>query len=114
MGYKSVADAASVARTIAAGIRSGRRRRIRRDTEARILAVTAEAYADGARVPAGPTWRLLDELIGRGYTRGQIALWLGCKTPALQIKRGGKILAATAARVRKVYGAIEAGRLRRT
>ncbi len=113
IGYKSVADAASVSRTITGLIKSGARRRIRRDTAARILAVTTEAIAGGALVPAAGTWRRLDELISRGYSKAQLARWMGYRSPSIQIKRSGKITAATEARVRKLYDAVNAGRLRR-
>lgn len=62
-------------------------RRIRPTTEAAILAVTVAAVADGGRVPAGPTWALLDDLIARGFTKTWLAGQLGQKGPALQLSR---------------------------
>lgn len=65
----------------------GPSKRIRPETERRLLAVTSESAADNARVPAGPTWQLLDDLIARGFTKTWLAKQLGQKSPALQIRR---------------------------
>ena len=54
VGYKSVADAASVAHSVVAEIRAGRKLRIRQKTERSILAVTKTAYARGALIDADP------------------------------------------------------------
>ena len=48
VGYKSVADAASVAHSVVAEIRVVRKLRIRQTAERSILAVTKTAYAGGA------------------------------------------------------------------
>lgn len=48
-------------------------KRIRKTTEDRILAVTPAAIADGARVDATETWRHIDELLNRGWTKVGIA-----------------------------------------
>lgn len=52
-------------------------RRIRPTTMEKILAVTPAALAGGAKVPAAPTWELLDEMIAAGVPRAQIAEQLG-------------------------------------
>jgi len=102
VGYKSVAAAASVSISVMAKIRSGERLQIRAGTERRILSVTADAVAGGARVPAAPTWRLIRELLTEGYTKGRLALELDAETPALQLRRG-RVLASTAARVERLH-----------
>lgn len=116
MGYRQVAESAKVAISLVASILAGRRTQIRANTERRILAVQyeIEALGDGTRVPAGPTWRLLNELLERGYTKMQLAVWLGStsKTPSLQIRRD-MVTVATVARVRRLYDDINAGRKRR-
>lgn len=114
VGYKSVATAGNVATSIVARIRSGEKRTIRQDTERKILAVDKGAIADKSLVPAGPTWGLLNELLADGYSKTQIAKWLGSKArvPALQLKRD-KINASTALRVYRMYQSVRAGRLRR-
>jgi hypothetical protein len=112
VGYKAVASACDVADSILFAIRSGSRKRIRKTTEARILAVDRAAIADGARVPAAATWRLLNELIQAGYTKRQLAQWLGAQGPALQV---GKrlVTARTASRVERMYRLVQEGKLRR-
>ena len=97
-----------------AKIVSGVRKQVRHDTEQRILAVTAQsAIGDGTLVSAADSWRLLDRLLARGYTRGQLASFLGYKTKALQIKRGGCITGRTKVKVERLYARVEAGLLRR-
>lgn len=48
-------------------------KRIRRDTEQAILAVTVDQAAGGSREPAGPTWDAISELLRRGWTKRAIA-----------------------------------------
>ncbi len=112
IGYKAVADAASVAHGIVADILAGRRTRIRKSTESKILSVDSYARAGGSLVPAGETWELLNKLIGRGYSKAQLARWLGYKHPALQI-RADWITYRRAVDVEKLYRGIEAGRYSR-
>jgi transcriptional regulator with XRE-family HTH domain len=113
VGYKSVADAAGVSKTILSNILAGRRTRVRARTMRAVLAVDKSAIADHALVPSGPTWRLLDELLERGFSKAQLARWMGSKTPAIQFKRGGLILARTASRVERMYRMVNDGRLYR-
>jgi hypothetical protein len=115
IGYKQVAESAKVSINVTAKILSGARKRIRANTARAVLAVTkANALlGDNSLVASGPTWRKLDELLGRGYSKAQLAKWLGHKAPALQIKRGGKITARTAFEVARMAEKIEAGLLRR-
>lgn len=113
VGYKTVAEAADVSKTILNNILAGRRTRVRARTMRKVLAIDKSAVADHALIPSGPTWRLIDELIGRGYSKAQLARWMGCKTPAIQWKRGGMILALTASRVERMYRMVNEGRLRR-
>lgn len=62
-------------------------RRVRPSTAARILAVMPSQATDGTKVPAGPTWRLLDEMIAAGVPKSRIAEALGQKGPQLQVGR---------------------------
>lgn len=101
VGRRAVADACDVADSIVAKIKSGKRLQIRAETERRILAVSADMAADRALIPAGPTWRLLDELIAAGFTKTFIAQRLGY-TRALQIGRD-TVTVKNAARVRRLH-----------
>lgn len=62
-------------------------KRIRRETADRILAVMPSHGADGSRVPAGPTWEIIDQLVARGWQKSAIAESIGQRGPALQIGR---------------------------
>jgi len=114
MGYKAIADAASVNHNIAFGIRNGSRTKCLLSTSDRILKVGLKQASDGTRIPAGPSWKLLDELIGDGYTRMQLATWLGYRgnPPALQLPRDF-VTARNAVRVERLYSLIRAGKLER-
>jgi hypothetical protein len=87
--------------------------RIRASTERRILATDAACAGTNTLVPSRPSWKLIDELLDRGYSKAQIAQWLGYKTRAIQIKRGGLMTAGLASRVERMYRLVESGRLRR-
>lgn len=104
VGYKLVADSASVARSIVAKVKSGERRQIRALSAKRILSVTTDCRGDSALVSAAQTWRLLRLLLDEGYTRRALAQMLGstARTPSLQIRRD-RVTARTAARVAALY-----------
>jgi hypothetical protein len=87
VGRRSVAAVSNLSGTILAEINAGRRVNIRARTERAILAVTAAAAADHARVDATATWEMLDALIADGHTRGSLALRLGSNTPILQLRK---------------------------
>lgn len=115
MGYKMVAESAKVSLSVMQRIRSGKAMQVRAHTERAILAVQYDlaALGDASLISAGPTWRLLDELLGRGYTKAQLATWLlGRPALALQVRRD-RITARTAMRVERLYQAINEGRMRR-
>lgn len=68
----------------------GRKRRSKRITRvnARKLLATSLDLADGARVPAGEAWRIVDELQARGWTGAAIARELvGPQAVSLQLSR---------------------------
>lgn len=62
-------------------------KRIRPSTERKILAVTADQAAGAQKIDAGPTWELLDDLLGQGFYKSWIAQQLGQKGPGLQLSR---------------------------
>jgi hypothetical protein len=101
VGYKSVAIAADVSRTVLADVIAGKPQ-IRAETERRVLAVDREAIGAGTHVDARPTWMLIRRLLDEGFRKGEIARRLGRKKPALQIRRG-QVTAQTAADVERLY-----------
>lgn len=104
VGYKSVAAAADVSRTVLADILFHEKAHVRAQAARRILAIDRDAIADHALVPAGPTWRLVRHLLEEGFTKTELARRLGstARTPALQLQRRF-ILAKTAMRVARFY-----------
>jgi hypothetical protein len=102
IGYKAVADIAGVSKTSLMNIRSGSKTRLRTSTAQRVLAVTREAVGPASLVDAGPTWKLIEKLLKQGFTKGALALRLGRKVPALQMRRD-KITAKTQQRVVRMY-----------
>ncbi len=105
VGYKSVADAAGVSRSTMSGVMCGTAAHIRREIETKVLAVTTSAHADHGKVKAEATWKILNELIGRGWPRSALAAKLGFKAPALQIRRD-RVLARTALAVARLGRAL--------
>ncbi len=104
VGRKTIADAATVPFSTILKVITGERRKIRFQTERRLLAVTPAAAADGARIDSGPTWVLLDELIGWGYTRTRIASELiGHPVRGLQMVRGRRVTVRIADQVRRAH-----------
>lgn len=71
-------------------------RRIRRETHDAILAVQPADRAAGARVPAGPTWAIVHQLLERGWTKAAISEAIGQNGRALQL--GRQYVTARAAR----------------
>lgn len=67
--------------------RRGPSRRIRKTTADRILSVRESDLAEGARVDAGPTWTLVEELLAVGYWKVWIARQLGQRGSGLQLSR---------------------------
>ena len=104
IGYKTAADAASVARSTVAKILSGERKRMRAQALKRILAVTPAARADSSCVPAARTWRLIEELLEEGFSKAALAREIlgNPKARALQIRRRF-VLARTQAAVERVW-----------
>ena len=87
VGRRAVADVTGVAETTLCDINAGRKTHIRARTERLILAVTPAAAADHALVPAAATWKLLDELLGDGYTATELARHMGYANRSLQFSR---------------------------
>lgn len=102
IGRRAVSDACDVSDSILHEIALGKRLRIRARTERKILEVTQAAAADHTLIDATPTWKLLAALIASGYTKARLAAELGCKTPALQIKKT-QVTVRTAHKVRLMH-----------
>jgi hypothetical protein len=103
VGYKMVAAAASVNKSIVFAIKNGRRPNARARTVRSILAVTPDvSRGDAALVPAASTWRLINLLLEEGYTKGMLAKLLGRQRAALQIRKV-RVTLRTREEVRALY-----------
>lgn len=89
VGYKRVAELASLGKTAVLDIRNGRRDRIRRETADALLAVSLEAEpAGGQLAPAAPTWKLVRAILRRpGWSKARISAEIGTGGRALQLGR---------------------------
>jgi len=101
VGYKAAADAASVARSVVAKIRSGEKTQVRARTAKQLLAITPAARADHSYVSATRTWLLIRQLLEQDFTKARIARELGIGR-ALQISKT-RVLARTALSVEKLW-----------
>ena len=102
VGYVMVAESSGVARSIVFGIRQGKRTKARAGTIRRICAVTTACRGDKALVSAKSTWVLINLILEEGFTKGQIAVKLGARHPALQIRKD-TVTVRTRASVERLY-----------
>lgn len=107
VGHRTIAEVAGVPRSTVQRIANGKKLNIRKATETRILSVTADARADASRIPAAPTWKLINRLLREGFTKAELARRLGCKAPALQIRKD-LVQARTALKVERLFKRIMA------
>lgn len=107
VGYKAVADACDVAHSILQRVAAGSKKKIRADTERKILSVDKGAAADGARIPARETWADIRALLRLGYSKAELARRLGYSAPALPLRKG-QVLARNAHLVKKLRAEIMA------
>lgn len=101
IGWKAVADACDVARTVLWEVRSGRKLQIKAETARRVLKVDEGARAGGALVPAARTWMLIGKLMDEGFTKKEIARRLGRRS-SLQL-RPTQVTARSAHAIEKLY-----------
>jgi hypothetical protein len=109
VGKRTLCDVAMLSMTVVERIRRGESRKIRRETEQAILSVGKAAAHGNALLPAGPTWKILDGLIEDGYTKTQLAKWLGYAR-SIQLQRD-RVTAKNAGKVRRMAALIEQGKL---
>jgi len=105
VGRRSVHFASGVADTILHEIKLGRRERIFGSTEYKILQVDETAKGAGGIRPAGPTWKLINELLEEGYTKAYLAKRLGHKSPAVQIRKD-RVTVRTAVAIERLHHTI--------
>lgn len=103
VGKRAVRDCTGISDLVLAEIASGKRTRIRQSTEERIMRVTEAGRAARSRVEGKATTRLIDELVGAGYSKKGIARRLGYKDLRLFFYRQRFITAHNAMRVEKLH-----------
>ena len=103
VGYKQVADAADVGRTMVHLIMVGKRTMMRAQNEKRILEVDEGAIADKGLVDARPVWTMIRKLVRKhGYTKVAIARKLGQKGQGLQLGKR-RMTAKNAQKIEKLF-----------
>jgi hypothetical protein len=94
-------------------IRSAKKAKISASTERNILEVKGNVTLnDRSRIDSQETRDLLAELIDRGYSHKQLALWLGLKDPTLRV--GPTITVRRAFEIEQLAKNIDAGLMRRS
>lgn len=115
IGYKAVAAASDVAQRVLSEILAGRKKRIRAQTEKRILAVDDGARADKSLVDGARTMALLRDLRARGFTLRDLTRRLfGVASETTQIHgilalKSEHVTAATQAKVERFHRRVLAG-----
>lgn len=109
IGRDTVADITGVASSTIDLIRQGKRTGIRAMNARAILDIDPdEALNDAQLISARPTWRKIRWLLNEGFTKGELALRLGYKTPALQLNKR-RITTRNAQKVEQLYNIIRTG-----
>lgn len=98
IGQRTVAALSGLDRSTVHNIATGRRQLCKPATAERILGVGLHLAIDGNLIDAGPTWRLIDEMVATGAAKVWIARQLGYRGRGIQIRR----TRCTAANARKV------------
>lgn len=103
VGLRTVAEVSGLSRSALSLVRSGKRTKSTPEFIAKVLAVGTHQVAAGAFVDAGPTRRLIEELVALGYSKASIAKALGAASPALQIAERDSVLRSTADKVAALH-----------
>jgi len=103
VGEEAVHQACGVANCVIRDIRQGKQMNVMPETEKRILSVTLAAALPHALVPGQEVWKKVTELRAKGgMTKGEIAMALGNKKPALQLKKK-QMTAKSARKVERLH-----------
>jgi hypothetical protein len=91
VGIRTIARLTGTRRNFLQSLINGERVRLSAERSDAILALTVKAAQKtqlGCRIPAGPTWKLVERLRALGWTKGEIARTaLGVKGDALQLRK---------------------------
>ena len=110
VGLHAIAEACGlVPVTLARIVREGST--LRRENERRILAVTLDARAPGALVPAKRSRQILARLRRLGMRNRAIAIALGGSATGLQIATRSRVLRETEHRLERLLAKVESGKI---
>lgn len=110
VGNRSIADIVGIQVRRISAIRNGTRKKLRKKTVDAILSIDKTAATGRALIDATDTWKLLDELVERGYSKAQLGRWL--HNTDLQVAKD-RVTADLAARVKKLVVLLNSGKLKR-
>jgi hypothetical protein len=113
IGVGTIADCAGVSATVVGLVRCGVKRIIYNTTAERVLAVDETAQQNKQIVSARESHHILNTLVEYGYTKRQLAIWMGYSGPNPRFPYRDKITAKTALRVTKLVRLLEDGKLKR-
>lgn len=102
LGVGAVNVATDIYPAILIGVRNGKRTRLQKRTEKKILAVTPDLALDHALVDAALTWRRINELLAAGTPEAIILDALDRKGPITRLGRS-QVTVRTAALVERLH-----------
>lgn len=103
IGQHRLAAVTGLSRSNIVAIKTGRRTRIRPETEARILAAHLGMAGPGAYVPNRRVHEMVAELKELGHPECRLAQMLGYRGRSLQLSKSGRVTPAKAARIEALY-----------
>lgn len=103
LGQHRLSEVTGLSRSNIVKIKTGRRTRIRPETEQRILACHLGLCGPGAHVPNRRVFEMVAELKEMGYPQLRLAQMLDYKGNSLQLLRSGRVTPAKAARIEALY-----------
>ena len=102
LGVGAVNVATDIIPSIIIGIRNGKRTRLQKRTEKKILAVTPDLALDHALVDAAPTWRRIHEMLAAGTPESVILAALDRTGPITRLGRS-QVTVRTAALIERLH-----------
>jgi hypothetical protein len=107
VGRRAVHKKSGVAQTLLKEVRTGRKTRIRKNTEARILAVSEQDTLPGTPVSARWVWSVISQMQSSfGFSKAALAKKMGYVNLSLQFSRK-LVLPRTIAEVKKLWDEIQ-------
>lgn len=103
VGRRTISERTGISATTLWKIQNRTHRRSKRSTISKILGVHVGIARPGSRVDAGPTWRLIDEMLAHGISKARISAEIGQNGRALQVGRH-QVRRGTAKAIAEVHG----------